>query len=178
MKQKCGLVIAGMAAVLALLFPVLSMAQQAPDRREGRLTLGAEVGPVFGTPDSTAFGLALSGDYFINQNFSVGPLLQFGVTDDLFQFGPTAQVKYTFDIDPRFKANLQGGIGFMYAELDRRGGDRDDTSFLIPVGGGLEYRISDGISLGSTLLFNFTDLNEVRNENFHVALLGGLKVRF
>lgn len=178
MRQKFSSLITRVALVLALIIPASVMAQPAPDQRAGRLQLGADIGPIFGTPDSTAFGLALNGDYFLNQNFSIGPLLQFGFTKDLFQFGPSVQLKYTFDIDRYWKANLQGGLGFMYADLERRGPDRDDTSFLVPVGGGVEYRLNESVSLGSTLLFNFTDLDRVRNENFSVALLGGLKFRF
>lgn len=162
------------ALVLGLSTPA-AYAQQ----RQNTLELGAAIGPVFGTADSTAFGLALHGDYFLNSNFSIGPLLQFGFTDDLFQVGPTVQLKYTQNINSRLTANLQGGIGFIYADLDRRNRpDRDDTSFLIPVGGGLDYRLSDAVSIGGTLLFNFTDLDRVRSENLHVSLLGGVKVRF
>jgi hypothetical protein len=104
--------------------------------------------------------------------------VQFGLTDDLFQFGPSVQLKHTYDIDQRLTANLQGGIGFIYAELERRGRDRDDTSFLVPLGGGLEYRIGNDISLGTTVLFNFMDLDRVRSENFYLSVLGGLKFRF
>lgn len=177
MKHKSLALIAGMALALALSLP-LSAQAQAPDRRDGRLSLGAEIGFLFGTADSTAFGLALNGDYFLNQNLSVGPLVQFGLTDDLFQFGPSVQLKHTYDIDQRLTANLQGGIGFIYAELERRGRDRDDTSFLVPLGGGLEYRIGNDISLGTTVLFNFMDLDRVRSENFYLSVLGGLKFRF
>jgi hypothetical protein len=178
MNRKTFMLMGYIALACALLFPVSASAQVSAEQRQGRLQVGADIGPVFGTPDSTAFGLALHGDYFFHQNFSVGPLLQFGFTSDLFQVGPTVQLKYTFDIDRYWKANLQGGLGFMYAELERRGSDPDDTSFLLPVGAGLEYRLNDSVSIGSTLLFNFTDLDKVRNENFHIALLGGLRFRF
>ncbi|MGH7829807.1 MAG: outer membrane beta-barrel protein, partial [Candidatus Binatia bacterium] len=142
MKRTSMLRMAGMAVILALLLPASVTAQQRDERRQGRFSLGIDVGPQFGTADSTAFTLGFNGDYFLTHNLSVGPLLQVGLTDDLFQFGPSAQLKYTFDIDPRLKANLQGGIGFIYAELDRRGRDPHDTSFLIPVGPGLEYRVA------------------------------------
>jgi hypothetical protein len=140
--------------------------------------LGAEIGFLFGTADSTAFGLALNGDYFLNQNLSVGPLVQFGLTDDLFQFGPSVQLKYTYDIDQRLTANLQGGLGFIYAELERSGRDRDDSSYLVPVGGGLEYKIGNDVSLGATVLLNFMDLDRVRDEDFYLSVLGGLKFKF
>jgi hypothetical protein len=179
MKQKYWLPMVLGAFVFALSAPGPVAAQWSPEQRAGRLQLGADIGPVFGTADSTAFGLALHGDYFLHQNFSIGPLLQFGFTRDLFQVGPSVQLKYTYDINSRLKGNLQGGIGFIYADLDRRGRrSRDDTSYLIPVGGGIDYRITDWVSVGGTLLLNFTDLDRVRNEKFHAALLGGLKVRF
>jgi hypothetical protein len=161
-------------SIFALAVPDWSVAQE----RQGRLQLGVDIGPVFETADSTAFGLALHSDYFFHQNFSLGPLVQFGFTDDLFQVGPSVQLKYTFALSPELEANLQGGVGFMYANLDRHGRDRDDTSFLFPVGGGLAYKITENVSIGTTLLFNFTDLDKVRNENFHVSLLGGLQIRF
>lgn len=178
MKQKGLAVLGGIAFVLALIVPVSVTAQQTTEKRDGRFTLGADIGAQFGTADSTAFALGLNGDYFLNQNFSIGPLLQVGLTSDLFQFGPSVQLKYTHDIDSRLKATIQGGIGFIYAELERRGRDRDDTSFLIPVGPGLEYRLTDDVSLGATLLFNFTNLKDVRDDDFFVSLLGGLKIRF
>jgi hypothetical protein len=174
MNKVVGL-IAGITMIVALSAPAAG--QTAPEQRAGRFGLGVELGPHFGTADSTAFGLAFSGDYFLNHNFSIGPLVQFGITDDLFHFGPSLQLKYTYDIDPRLKATLQGGVGFLYADLERRGRDRDDTGVLFPVGPGLEYRLTDDISLGSTLLFNFAD-NDVRRERFFVSLLGGLRVRF
>ena len=178
MKQKSLVLMGSIALVLALVLPVSVAAQQRPERREGRLSLGADIGAQLATADSTAFALAFNGDYFLSHNLSIGPLIQIGLTSDLFQFGPSAQLKYTLDVDQRLKANLQGGIGFIYAELERGGPDRDDTSFLIPVGPGIEYRLTDDISLAGTLLFNFTNLTDVRDENFFVSLLGGLRVRF
>jgi len=171
------LVISGIALLLFGVLASSAMAQATAAPRTGRFTLGVEAGAQFATAESTALGLAFSGDFFFNQNFSIGPLLQVGVTDDLFQFGPTAQLKYTYDIDRRLKASLQGGAGFIYAHYTK-GPNRHDTSFLIPVGPGLEYNISDDFSLGTTLLFNFNDLSNVKNENFYVSLLGGLKVKF
>jgi hypothetical protein len=177
MKQRNLALVGILVFAAAVVFPTAVMAQRAAEQRQGTLSLGIEIGPQFGTADSTAFGLGFSGDYFLNQNFSVGPLLQMGVTDDFFQFGPSVQLKYTYDVDERLKTNLQGGFGFLYAELERRGADRHDTSFLIPFGPGVEYRLGNGFSVGGTLLFNITNL-DFRGENFFVSLLGGLKVRF
>lgn len=175
MKQK-GLALA-VAIVLALtvFLPAAAMAQL--EQRAGRFYLGGEAGAVFGTDDGTALGLAVVGDYFIDQNLSIGPLAQVALTSRYFHLAPSAQLKYTLDLDQRIKANVQGGIGFIYAENTRGPRDRDDTSFLIPVGGGLEYRFTDDIILSTTALFNFTDLDRL-GERFFFSLLGGVKFRF
>ncbi len=182
MKEKRLILTSGIILLVCLLLPVAAAAQQQRiESRTGKFTLGVDIGLQAATADATAFAVGLSGDYFITHNVSVGPLLQIGVTDDLFQIGPTIQAKYTFDLpaNPELKPHLQGGIGFIHADLDRRGQpDRDDTSFLIPLGFGAEYRLNQQISIGSTFLFNFTDLEDVRNENFFFSWLTGLRVRF
>jgi hypothetical protein len=168
----------GYASLLAALsIPASAAAQLSPEQRAGRFELGAQIGGVFGTPDDTAFGLVGHGDYFFSQNFSIGPMLQLGWTSDYFQIGPSVQFKYTYDIDTRWKANAQAGLGFMFADLDARK-DKDDTGILIPLGAGIDYRLTNNLALGATLLFNFTDLDKVRNENFNISLLGGVKFRF
>ena len=166
-----------MALVFTFLMPLSVGAAQAPgtEDREGRFKAGADVGVLFATADEEAVGVNLYGDYFFNPNISIGPLVQFGFTSDLFQFGPSVQLKYTHDIDNRWKGHLQIGLGFMYADLD---GGNDDTGVLIPMGGGIEYRFTDRLSFGTTVLLNFTDLDKVRNENFNLGLFGGLKWRF
>jgi hypothetical protein len=165
------------ALIFTFLMP-LSVAAQAFDDRAGRFRLGADLGVIFSTPSDRdeVFGLNVYGDYFFNQNFSIGPLVQFGFAGDLFTIGPTAQLKYTHDIDERWKAHAQGGIGFIYANLDSP--NRDDVSFLLPLGGGIEYKFTERLSAGATVIFNFMDLEKVRNENFTLSLLAGIKFRF
>jgi hypothetical protein len=175
-----------MGSVLSamLLLGAVAEAQQVPAAvsRAGRFVFGAGLGLQANTVDDTAFAIGLGGDYFFTNNFSVGPLMQFGVTGDLFQFGLSAQAKYTFDLPqvPELKPHVEGGIGFLYANLDRPGpGSKDDTSFLIPLGVGVEYRLSPRLSLDTTAFFNFTDLN-VRNtdRNFFFTWLLGIRVPF
>jgi opacity protein-like surface antigen len=153
---------------------------QPADERAGKFIFGAGLGLQANTPDGTAFGFGFSGDYYITQGFSIGPLLQFGITGDLFQFGLTGQAKYTFDLReiPALKPHVEAGIGFIYSDLDRgRLRSEDDVSFLIPLGIGAEYRLTNSISLDSTFLFNFTDL-DVRDTHFFFTWLVGLRYRF
>ena len=154
--------------------------QQSKNQRTGSFIFGFGLGLQADTPDDTAFALGLSGDYYLTQEFSIGPLLQMGFTDDLFQLGLSAQAKYAFDLAeiPELKPHVEVGIGFIYSDLDRRSRrDEDDVSFLIPLGIGAEYRLTDSIWLDTTFLFNFTNL-DVQDENFFFTWLVGLKFPF
>jgi hypothetical protein len=145
--------------------------------RTGGFGLGAAAGLQTSTPDGTAFALGLYGDYYLSRRFSIGPLLQIGLTGDLLQTGVSGQAKYAFDVAgfPELKPHVQAGIGFIHADLDRRESGREkDTSFLIPLGIGAEYKLSDSLWLDNTFLFNFTNL-DVRNENFFFTWLIGLR---
>jgi hypothetical protein len=178
-RRLTGCLLAAMLSIGAL-----AEAQEVPSSlsRAGRFVLGAGLGLQADTLDDTVFAFGFSGDYYLTSNFSLGPLMQIGTSSDLFQFGLSAQAKYTFDIPefPALKPHLEAGIGFLYADLDRpgvRGGD--DTSFLVPLGVGFEYRFNPRLSLDTTLLFNFTDLN-VRggDDNFFLTWLIGVRIPF
>jgi hypothetical protein len=168
----------------ALLASTAADAQQVPSSvsRAGRFVFGAGLGLQAATVDDTAYAIGLSGDYFFTNQLSLGPLMQFGFTSDLFQFGLSAQAKYHFDLPqvPQLKPHLEGGIGFLYANLDRPGsGSKDDTSFLIPLGVGLEYRLSPRLSLDTTAFFNFTDISvKDKDRNFFFTWLLGVKIPF
>ena len=118
---------------------------------------GAAVGFLSNTPDGTAFAFNLYADRFLQRNVSFGPLLQLGFTGDLTQVGFSGQGKYWIDLpqtDNRAKLVLQAGIGFVHADFFR-----NDTSFLIPLGIGVDYSLTRTISLTGTFLLNFTDLD-------------------
>ncbi len=181
MKER-RLICAGVmiVALFALLQSANAQGVVSEDQRARRFIFGAGLGLQANTPDGTAFALGLNGDYYLTQGFSVGPLLQFGFTGDLFQFGFSAQAKYTFDIPeiPALKPHIEAGAGFIYADLDRgRLGSEHDTSFLFPLGIGAEYRLTKSISVDTNFLFNFTDL-DVRDKNFFFTWLIGLRYRF
>jgi hypothetical protein len=178
MKER-RLIWTGVIIVVFLALTQFADAKQgSKDQRIGSFIFGVGLGLQADTPDGTSLALGLSGDYYLTQGFSIGPLLQMGFTDDLFQLGLSAQAKYAFDLAkiPDLKPHIEGGIGFIYSDLERRR-DEDDVSFLIPVGIGAEYRLTNSISLDTTFLFNFTDL-DVRDEDFFFTWLVGLKFQF
>lgn len=118
---------------------------------------GATMGFLANTPDDTAFALNFNAEAKMNQQVSIGPLLQLGFTDDLTLVGISGQGKYAIaipDVNDRFKVILQGGIGFVHADVGP-----SDTSFLIPIGVGVDYQINPGLAFKSDFLLNFTDLD-------------------
>jgi len=142
-------------------FPGSLYAQERMEKT-GQLQLGVDIGFQVETLDGTAFALGFNGDYFLDRNFSVGPLIQLALTDDLTQFGFTLQGKYHINLagNPNLRPHLQGGLGFVFADLDLPPlRDDSDTSFLVPVGGGFEYRITPNVSATSLFLLNFTGLS-------------------
>lgn len=162
-------------SLVFLLCLMVSFPAKAQEERTGLWTAGAGLGLQGGTADGSAFAINLAGDYFLTHNFSVGPLVQLGFTGDLFQIGVTAQAKYTLDLIeyPRLKPHFQGGIGFIHADLQG-----NDTSFLIPLGVGAEYRLGDTTSLESSLLFNFTDLDVDGSDSFFITWTVGVRFQF
>ena len=179
--EKRRMICAGVIVVVLFSFTQFAKAQQdKAEERTGSFVLGGSLGLQADTADNTTFALGVTGDYYLMHEFSIGPLLQMGFTDDLFQLGLTAQAKYTFDLTeiPKLKPHVQAGLGIIYADLDRRGRrDEDDVSFLIPIGIGAEYRLTKSVSLDNTFLFNITNL-DVRDDNFFFTWLIGLKFPF
>ena len=124
------------------------------------------IGFLDNTPDGTAFARNFHAEYFLNHQISVGPLAQLAVTEDLFQFGLSGQAKYWLDLpgfDKRLKMNLQGGLGFLHADIQR-----SDTSFLIPISAGLDFSLNQQVRLTSTFLLNFTSVDMGRGTDANV----------
>lgn len=120
---------------------------------------GGGIGFLAETPDDMAFAVNLNADYFLDQYWSIGPLLQLGFTDDLAQYGASAQLKYWFtspDTAGRWKPYVGAGVGMVHAAFRE-----DDTSWLVPLQAGLQYRL-DNFNLYGEFLLNLTDLDTGR----------------
>jgi hypothetical protein len=136
------------------------------DPQPGAWTYGGGIGFLGNTPSGTAFALNAHADNFINRNLSIGPLAQIAFTGPLTQFGLSGQLKYWLDIPDtgnRMRVVLQGGLGFLHA--DRL---NSDTSWLIPLGVGLDYALSQRLALTANFLLNFTDIDTGNGRDAHV----------
>jgi hypothetical protein len=136
---------------------------EAAEPAPGAWTGGAAVGFLGNTADSTAFAMNLNVERFINRSFSVGPLLQFGVTGNMTQIGGSGQVKYWMPLSRELKLTAQGGVGFVHNDF--RG---SETSFLIPIGVGFDYALSRNVSATATFLLNITDVDTGFGTHHHV----------
>lgn len=144
--------------------------ERARANAEGDRTAFVGIGFTDG-PDTFLLGGEI--DFHLDDQLSVGPLLQWGIDDEVNILMPSFQVKYAFPLDlsgtgPRFVPFVQGGAGICWIDVDGPGGaDDDDTGFLLHVGGGLEARF-EKILLASTMTFNMLP-GEVLDESFIFA---------
>jgi hypothetical protein len=154
--------------------------------RPGQWSGGGGVGFLGSTPDGAAeFALNGHADYFLTDNFSVGPLAQYAGAGNDFIFGLSTQARYWWDIPGTHnlaKLVVQGGIGFVRAgikDTDGSGTANTYTSFLIPIGVGLDYTVTNRLALTVDALLNFTSLGETvrvsgREFDLHTNVMPGL----
>ena len=133
------------------------------------MTLGAEY-----APDGTA-------------GFSAGPLVQFGVSGNNTIIAPTVNGRYAFDLSDskddiarRLSPFLQGGLGFAYIDKDRSAPkkDKDEVGFLLNMGVGLEFELSDSVSIGNSILFNVLPVRTARQNFFFSWQFATMRYRF
>jgi hypothetical protein len=155
------------------------------DLRPGQWSGGAGIGFLGNTPDGAAeFGLNGHADYFMTNNFSVGPLAQYAGAGNDFVVGLSAQAKYWWDIPgTRTLAKLvfQVGIGFVRAGIKDTDSGTANTyiSFLIPLGVGIDYTVTKRLAVTADFLLNFTSLGDTvraggREFDLHTSVMPGL----
>jgi hypothetical protein len=172
--------VAGLLAILAAGTVVGAPHARADEPRWG---FGSGLGLTSGTVNGTVFTLAFSGDYYLDRNFSVGPMMQISPMGDLFQISFAGVGRYYFRLNNGINLVPLMGIGLIHADLDRGVGpgriDRNDTSWYIPIGVSLEYQAAHNIALTSTLIVNLHDINLSpslpKNDQTSVALLFGFR---
>ncbi len=171
------------ASLLAIL--VVGILASAPPvyADENRWGFGSDLGLTSGTVNGTVFTLAFSGDYYIDRNFSIGPMMQISPMGDLFQISFAGVGRYHFRLKNGINLVPFTGIGLLHSDLDRGTGpgriDRNDTSWYIPIGLSLEYQVVHNLALSSTLIVNLHDVNLAPflpdKDHTSVALLFGFR---
>ena len=153
------------------------------DSTPGQWSGGAGVGFLANTPDGVEFALAGHADYFLTQRLSAGPLVQYAGAGNDVLVGLSAQARYWWNILGSGKAKLvvQGGIGIVWADIEDTdsGAAGTYTSFLIPLGVGLDYAVTRRVAVTADLLLNLTSLGEHvraggREADLHTIVMPGL----
>ena len=171
------------AMLLAILATSTILEAPHAQANEPRWGFGSGLGLTSGTVNGTVFNLAFSGDYYLDRNFSVGPMMQISPLGNLFQISLAGVGRYYFRLNNGINLVPLMGIGLIHADLDRGTGpgrvDRSDTSWYIPIGVSLEHQASHNLALTSTLIVNLHDINlspSLReNDQTSVALLFGFR---
>jgi hypothetical protein len=126
---------------------------------------GGGVGFFGSTPDGAECALNGHADYFVTEHLSLGPLAQYaGLGNDVL-FGLSAQGRYWWDIpgtERLAKLVFQGGLGFVRAGIKDSDSGSSNTygSFLIPIGVGIDYALTERMAITADVLLNLTALGE------------------
>jgi len=167
-------------ALAGTFFWLFSIVASAPsfaiEPRAGLWSAGVGLGVMgdipkgIGKPNGTAFAFDLYADRFIDPNVSLGPLLQVA---DFSLVALSIQPKYWLDVslpNPGAKMNFQGGLGFVHT--------KGETSYVIPIGIGVDYPIDRTFSFAMTILLNFTGIDAGLGSGVHLMPGLTLGVRF
>jgi hypothetical protein len=142
---------------------------------ENPWAFGSGIGFLADTADDTVFTMSFQGDYYVDSEFSIGPQLLFTPGGDLTQISLAGIARYHIPFGAVSLIPF-GGIGFVYADLERGRTDDDDTSYIFPFGATAAFQINRTVSLASTLIFTFQDIdldNRKNSDNFNIGLLFG-----
>jgi len=166
-------VLSALCAVLIVIVmaarPAAAADSTASTDRTGHLAPGLGFGFLTSTEKNTILGFELHGDYFVNNEISVGPLLQLGTAADFTLVGLSAQVKYTFDLpsNPMVHPNAQLGVGFVHTD-----DHRNQTSVLVPFGGGVDVNFAKNAAMTATLLIDASGLHD----DLFLSMFFGFKI--
>lgn len=135
------------------------------------------------TSDPDDFLLNFELPYRFDQYVSAGPMMQVGLEDNRFLVAPTMNLTLTGDhffegALARFEPSLFAGIGFAVINNDDRGADTQDAGFLINAGFGMDYLLSDRVSLGSRMIFNFLPGGTLDEDFFYSWEVGSIRLNF
>jgi hypothetical protein len=146
---------------------------------EGRWGFGSDLGFTSGTVNGTVFTVGFNLDYYVDRNFSFGPMMLLSPVGDLFQVAFAGVGKYHIRLNNGVNIVPFTGIGLIHADLSSASIDRNDTSWYVPIGVSLEYQVLHNIALSSTLMVNLHDINLQPSlpdkDNSSITLLFGMR---
>lgn len=166
-----------LALVCQLLITSLVHAQVRP--RGGSLAEPAKLWSLRGgiglMEDPDAFLMNFEIERFMRDEVPVGFALQLGVDDDYTVVSPMIFTRYVFNMSTltnevarKLQPYVQAGAGITHIDLDRRGRDRDGTDFMVSLGIGLDFPLTDTLGIGSRALLHLIP-GQVLNERIYFS---------
>ena len=135
-----------------------AFAQEAPSSiasRSGYASIGA-AGGFMVDPDMSAGMVSL--DYYVTDEISVGPYFHIGGSGNNSYWGVSGQAKFSAALSGNSNLRPYGTVGIGFVELDFEDLDDDpETTYLFPVGGGMEVELTDMLSLDVGGYFHITE---------------------
>ncbi len=123
-------------------------------------------------PDGALLGGQL--DFYLTDEWAVGPLLQLGFSDDDFVVAPSFNVKRVFGMltvgDTRWRPFVQAGVGLAF--------DDDVLGLLLNGGGGVEVFLSNDLNLASTFMVNVMPDKVLGESSFLSWQIVQMQIRF
>jgi hypothetical protein len=137
------------------------------------------------TGSPSTFLMQFDGLYHFDRNLAAGPSLQIGVADNITVVSMSADARYTFQLTDRddrpskLEPFLTGGLGFTHYSFD--GGafrDSSDTGFLMMLGFGVGYSVSERLGVESIMRFNIVPTGVLGDKFYYSWQLAGIRYRF
>jgi hypothetical protein len=171
----------GIAGVLLMGAPALAEMYEEEMQPENLAGWAIRTGIGF-TASPETFLMNFEGEHRFASNIAVGAAMQIGVKSSLTIVSPMAYARYIFALDDansesvrRLEPYVQSGLGLSHWDRDSGG---DDTGFLLNFGGGLDYRVSDSVSLGTRMLFNFLPDKVFGDSFYYTWEMASFRYRF
>jgi len=175
----------GLAGALALMTAGAGIAQEPPRDDAGgsmatRSGWSARAGVGF-TADPDTFLLNFELPYDVAPWVAVGPMLQLGLKDDYTIAAPSLNAT----VKPPLSGPLErlmpygfAGVGLAVIDDDDEPRDDTDAGFMIDVGAGLEYRLTERVFVGTQVMFDFLP-DETNGQEFIFGWqIAGLRYAF
>lgn len=137
------------------------------------------------TGSPSTFLMQFDGLYHFDRNLAAGPSLQIGVDGQITIVSMSVDGRYTFQLadpeDPpsKFTPFVTGGLGFSHYSADA-GPFRDfsETGFLMMLGFGLGYRLSDEFGFESSMRFNIVPTEVLGDKFYYSWQMAGIRYTF
>ena len=166
--------------LVILITPAASHAQPAVSAADSDMGWSIEGGLGFSAGPDT-FLMQFEAPYHFTSQISVGPQIQIGVSDSTTLVAVSANTRLTFDTSGSSNAGLQkiepfinGGLGLAF--IDRTA--VDEVGFLIDLGFGIAYPISDQVGIQSSMQFNIIPGGAAGEKFYYTWQIAGIRYRF